>query len=136
MEEQIWKLINQKAAAQRTVFDKEAGFGEARYKNVEEVLAEAVNAQMQVAKAVIEIEREAVGPQSSAISDQPEVWSTTHNPEPTATHSKQKSHVGAAQFTRTALFQKFGAQGKRSSRRKSVTPLKQQLSLFGMLAMD
>lgn len=60
------ELLNQKAAAQRAVFDKEA-----LYKSVEEVMAEAVSVQMQVAKAVIDIERE----QPSAISDQPEASS-------------------------------------------------------------
>ncbi|MBN2002238.1 MAG: SWF/SNF helicase family protein [Anaerolineae bacterium] len=124
MEEQMWELLNQKAAAQRAVFDKEA-----LYKSVEEVMSEAVSVQMQVAKAVIEIEREAV-------SDQPEVQPITHTPESATTHSAPKSYVGAAQLTLTALFQKFGAQGKRASRRKPVTPPKQQLSLFGALAVD
>lgn len=62
MEEQMWELLNQKAAAQRAVFDKEA-----LYKSVEEVMAEAVSAQMQVAKAVIEIEREVVSVQPSVV---------------------------------------------------------------------
>ena len=53
VEDQIWNLIGAKAAAQRAVFDKEA-----LYKSVEQVMAEAVSAQMQVAQAVIEIERE------------------------------------------------------------------------------
>lgn len=124
----MWELLNQKAAAQRAVFDKEA-----LYKSVEEVMSEAVSAQMQVAKAVIEIEREAVSPQLSAVSDQPEVRPTIHNPEPTTTSYAQKSYVGAAQLTLTALFQKLGMQGKQTRKRKPVVVPEQQLSLFDML---
>jgi superfamily II DNA/RNA helicase len=72
-EEQMWEMLNQKAAAQRAVFDKEA-----LYKSVEEVMSEAVSAQMQVAKAVIKIEREALSPQPSAISLQLPAASTEH----------------------------------------------------------
>lgn len=61
----MWELLNQKAAAQRAVFDKEA-----LYKSVGEVMSEAVSTQMQVAKAVTENEREAVSVQRSAVSGQ------------------------------------------------------------------
>ena len=132
MEEQMWELLNQKAAAQRAVFDKEA-----LYKSVEEVMSEAVSAQMQVAKAVIEIERE----QPSALSDQPEVQPTTHNPEPTTSHlhpatchQLPASRIGAAQLSITALFQKLGAQGKQTRKRQPVIVPEQQLPLFGALA--
>ena len=144
MEEQMWELINQKAAAQRAVFDKEA-----LYKNVEEVLAEAVSAQMQVAKAVIEIEREAelsaVSPQPSAVSPQPSAPGSehpassiqqpasatpqpaTHNPEPITT-------VGTKQLTLTDLFQKYGQQDKPQRKRKAVIIPEQQMSLFDLPA--
>ena len=88
---------------------------------------------MQVAKVVIEIEREAVSPQPAAVIDQPEA---THTPEPTTASYAQKSYVGAAQLTLTALFQKFGAQGKQRRTRKAAVVPEQQLSLFGMLAAD
>ncbi|MFW6115735.1 MAG: hypothetical protein ACOC7Y_01600 [Chloroflexota bacterium] len=46
----MWELINAKAAAQRTVFDKEA-----LYKSVEEVISEAVSAQMEVEQEAPEV---------------------------------------------------------------------------------
>ena len=139
MEEQMWELIQQKAAAQRAVFDKEA-----LYKSVEEVMNEAVSAQMQIAKAVIEIERELL-PAPEAVSVQPSVVSpehslpvgqpATHNAQPTTVeNAAQKSYVGAAQLALTDLFQKLGAQGKGQRKRKPVILPEQQLSLFGALA--
>lgn len=53
IEAEMWSLLNQKAAAQRAVFDKEAQF-----QSVEEVMAEAVSAQLQVAKAVVAAQRD------------------------------------------------------------------------------
>ena len=74
-------------------------------------MTEAVSAQIQVAKAVVEIEREAVSLQLSADND-----------------------LGAAQLILTALFQKLGAQGKQQRLRKPMAVPEQQLLLFGMLA--
>ncbi len=139
MEEQMWELLNQKAAAQRAVFDKEA-----LYKSVEEVMSEAVSAQMRVAKAVIEIEREllpvveaapaAVSVQPETIALQPAILTpqpATHNPQP---KSPNLTSIGAAQLTLTALFQKLGTQGKGQRPRKAVTLPEQQMSLFDLLA--
>ena len=75
-------------------------------------MAEAASAQIQVVKAVAEIEREAVSLQLSVDSD-----------------------LGAAQLTLTALFQKLGIQGKQQRSRKPVVVPEQQLSLFGILAV-
>ncbi|MCJ7551156.1 MAG: SNF2-related protein, partial [Anaerolineae bacterium] len=76
MEEQMWSLLNQKAAAQRAVFDKEAQF-----KSVEDVMSEAVGAQMQVARAMVAVEREVLPDAepvpSAAISAQN--WQPTDN---------------------------------------------------------
>jgi len=145
MEEQMWELINQKAAAQRAVFDKESS-----YKNVEEVLAEAVSAQMQVAKAVIEITRPVVEstvevtPQPVAVNPEPVLLApqpATHNPEPAtiieqpaASSQHPASSIGAAQLSLTALFQKLGTQGKPSRKRKAVVLPEQQMALFDLTA--
>jgi len=121
----MWELLNQKAAAQRAVFDKES-----IYKSVEEVMSEAVSAQMRVAKAVIEIEREllpVVEVAPEAIAPQP----ATRIPQP---KSPNLTSIGAAQLSITALFQKLGAQGKQTRKRKPVIVPEQQLSLFGALA--
>jgi superfamily II DNA/RNA helicase len=114
MEEQMWELIDQKAAAQRAVFDKEA-----LYKSVEEVMAEAVSAQMQVAQAVVEIERPVSVPLPQA---------ETASPEPTAPAAK----TGAKQLSLAALFEKHGMQGKPSRQRKVAAAPEQQLSLFDL----
>lgn len=113
MEEQMWELIDQKAAAQRAVFDKEA-----LYKSVEEVMAEAVSAQMQVAQAVVEIER----PVSVAT---PQAEATLQAPNVQAPVTK----TGVKQLSLAALFEKHGAQVK--AKRKPLMVPEQQLSLFG-----
>jgi superfamily II DNA or RNA helicase len=109
VEEQMWELINAKAAAQRAVFDKEA-----LYKSVEEVMAEAVSAQMEVARRMVEVEREPLQTETS--------------PEP---EDKGNGKVVQAeqQLTMFDLFQQHGPQPKRRKRTQSVPS--QQLSLFG-----
>ena len=101
-----------KAAAQRAVFDKEALF-----RNVEEVMAEAVSAQMQVAQAVVAVERE---------------------PLPSATPNEVAVLVQTAvrhRVTMADLFERHGAQPTRVSRgrRKEDAPT-QQLGLFSIPA--
>lgn len=106
----MWELINAKAAAQRAVFDKEA-----LYKSVEEVMAEAVSAQMEVARRMIEVEREPLAVDASSEA-KGETASAASQPED--------------QLTMFDLFQRHGRQPKRGRRRsKSATP--QQLTLFG-----
>jgi hypothetical protein len=101
-------------------------------------MAEAVSTLMQIAKAVVEIERELL-PVPEPVSVLPEVASvqpsTARSPEPAAAKTfTQKSYVEAAQLTLTALFQKLGAQGKGRRKRKPAALPEQQLSLFRMLA--
>jgi SNF2 family DNA or RNA helicase len=114
IEEQMWDLIGAKAAAQRAVFDKEA-----LYKSVEEVMAEAVSAQMQVARAMIEVERE---PLPVLVEVEP---ATDKGNGKVA--SKQSAH----QLTMTDLWQRHGAQPTKGQRRKARPTTGQQLSLFG-----
>jgi SNF2 family DNA or RNA helicase len=110
VEEQMWELINAKAAAQRAVFGKEA-----LYKSVEEVMAEAVGAQMEVARRMVTVEREPL-----ALEVSPE------GGEEADVATDQQD----GQLTMFDLFQRHGRQSKRGRRRsKSATP--QQLSLFG-----
>jgi len=112
VEEQMWELIDAKAAAQRAVFDKEA-----LYKSVEQVMAEAVSAQMQVAQAVLAVEREPL-PES-----EPTVESASgceHTP----------SQQTARQLTMADLFQRHGAQPTRGQHCKKQTVAVQQLNLF------
>jgi superfamily II DNA or RNA helicase len=108
VEEQMWELINAKAAAQRAVFDKEA-----LYKSVEEVMAEAVSAQLEVARRMVEVEREPL-----------ELAPTTEVEAPAESTSEQAE----GQLTMFDLFQQHGAQ--RRPRKKQAVP-SQQLSLFG-----
>jgi superfamily II DNA or RNA helicase len=110
VEEQMWELINAKAAAQRAVFDKEA-----LYKSVEEVMAEAVSAQMEVARRMIEVEREPLQMETS--------------PEPER-GGNGKAPQAEQQLTMFDLFQQHGRQPKRR-RRSSQSVSSKQLSLFG-----
>ena len=109
IDEQMWELINAKAAAQRAVFDKEA-----LYKSVEEVMAEAVSAQMQVAQAMIEVEREPLPElvQVEPISD------------------KGNGKVTSKQLTMSDMWQRHGAQKANIVRHKTKQVVVQQLSLF------
>jgi len=131
-EEQMWELLNQKAAAQRAVFDKEA-----LYKSVEEVMSEAVSTQMQVAKAVTENEREAFSVQPSVVRVQlvtilDAQLTTRSHPQTCRFRPKVIRRRGT---TRAKWpFQKLGAQGKQTRKRKPVILPEQQLSLFWMLA--
>jgi predicted RNA methylase/superfamily II DNA or RNA helicase len=113
IEEQIWELIGAKAAAQRAVFDKEA-----LYKSVEEVMAEAVSAQVQVARAMIEVERE------------PLPVMVEVEPAPDKNNGKAASKQSAHQLTMTDLWQRHGAQPSKVQRRSSRPVAGQQLSLF------
>ena len=114
IDEQIWELISAKAAAQRAVFDKEA-----LYKSVEEVMAEAVSAQMQIAQAMLTVEREPV----------PELVQV--EPVPDKGNGKVTSKLSAKQLTMAELFQRHGAQTTGVTRRKTKSVMVQQLSLFG-----
>jgi len=107
VEEQMWELIAAKAAAQRAVFDKEA-----LYKSVEQVMAEAVSAQMQVAQAVVAVEREPLV-------------------EPTPVSSVPERGQAPAQLTMVDLFQRHGAQPAGRRRKRSSVAVPQQLGLFG-----
>jgi hypothetical protein len=111
VEEQMWELINAKAAAQRAVFDKEA-----LYKSVEEVMAEAVSAQLEVARRMVEVERAPLGVEASA-----EAEGTAPNPA--------KKREG--QSTMFDLFQRHGRQPKRGRGRSTSSAAPQQLGLFG-----
>ena len=113
IEEQIWDLIAAKAAAQRAVFDKEA-----LYKSVEQVMSEAVSAQMQVAQAVIDVERE---PLVEPVQDS----------ELSPVTEKAAPQQSARQLTMTDLFQRHGAQPGTGHRPKSQADTGRQLSLFG-----
>jgi SNF2 family DNA or RNA helicase len=113
MEEQMWELIGAKAAAQRAVFDREA-----LYKSVEEVMAEAVSAQMQVAQAVVTVEREPVE----------ELVSPTPETQPVSAADNGKAH--GSQLTMFDLFQRHGPQSNKGRRSKGQTIKAQQLSLF------
>jgi predicted RNA methylase/superfamily II DNA or RNA helicase len=113
VEEQMWELIGAKAAAQRAVFDKEA-----LYKSVEEVMAEAVSAQMQVARAMIEVERE------------PLPVLVQVEPVPDKGNGKVVSKQSEHQLTMTDLWQRHGAQPAKGQRSKSPSMTGQQLSLF------
>jgi hypothetical protein len=110
VEEQMWELINAKAAAQRAVFDKEA-----LYKSVEEVMAEAVSAQMEVARRMIEVEREPLEVEATPEAEGEAVAATDQQ---------------EGQLTMFQLFQRHGRQPKRRRRRSQPTA-SQQLSLFG-----
>jgi SAM-dependent methyltransferase/superfamily II DNA or RNA helicase len=109
VEEQMWELINAKAAAQRAVFDKEA-----LYKSVEEVMAEAVSAQIEVARRMIEVERDPL-----PVDTSPELEDSGSGKAPQA----------EGQLTMFDLFQQHGRQPKRH-RRRSTAAAPQQLSLF------
>ena len=98
------------AAAQRAVFDKEA-----LYKSVEEVMAEAVSAQMEVARKMVEVEREPL-----EIGVAPEVEGET------AITTDQKD----GQPTMFDLFRRHGRQPKRTPRGNTRSAAPQQLSLF------
>jgi len=111
IEEQMWELISAKAAAQRAVFDKEA-----LYKSVEDVMAEAVSAQMQVAQAMLTVEREPL-PESVI--------------ESAADHEEAPTPQATSQLTMLDLFQRRGTQPTRRQRRRSRPVVVQQLSLFG-----
>jgi SNF2 family DNA or RNA helicase len=111
VEEQIWSLIEAKAAAQWAVFDKEA-----LHKSVEQVMAEAVSAQLQVAQAVLQVERKPL-------------------PEPEAEVVSQsapadKRHV-ARQLTMADLFERHGVQPLRGRTGPAEQTGVRQLSLFG-----
>jgi len=107
----MWELISAKAAAQRAVFDKEA-----LYKSVEDVMAEAVSAQMQVAQAMLTVEREPL-PESVI--------------ESAADHEEAPTPQATSQLTMLDLFQRRGTQPTRRQRRRSRPVVVQQLSLFG-----
>lgn len=113
VEEQMWELIHAKEAAQRAVFDKEA-----LYKSVEQVMAEAVGAQMQVAQAVLTVEREPL----------PE-------PELTVESAPGCEHIppqqSARQLTMADLFQCHGAHPTKGQHCRKQTAVAQQLNLFG-----
>ncbi|MCJ7739173.1 MAG: hypothetical protein MUQ10_17970, partial [Anaerolineae bacterium] len=120
MEEQMWRLLNQKAAAQRAVFDKEAQF-----KSVEDVMSEAVSAQMQVAKAVVEIERAPL-----LVETTPEAAT----PQPTSQQPGPTMADGAPQPSLAPLSQKPSSR-KKQTRRVAVFQ-GQQLSMFDLLAQS
>jgi len=107
----MWELINAKAAAQRAVFDKEA-----LYKSVEEVMAEAVSAQMEVARRMVTVEREPLALESSPEGEG----------EANSTIEQQEGQV-----TMFDLFQRHGRQPKQGRRRRTKATSAQQLSLFG-----
>jgi hypothetical protein len=111
VEEEMWELINAKAAAQRAVFDKEA-----LYKSVEEVMAEAVSAQMEVARRMIEVEREPLNVEAAADAGGEEA-------------GPAKKREG--QLTMFDLFQRHGRQPKRGRKRSTRSAAPQQLGLFG-----
>jgi len=113
VEEQMWDLIGAKAAAQRAVFDKEA-----LYKSVEDVMAEAVSAQMQIAQAVLTVERSPLPVQAA--------------PAPDKGNGKAVSKQSASQLSMLDLFQRHGAQPtKRRQRKRQTVMVPQQLGLFG-----
>jgi hypothetical protein len=111
VEEEMRELINAKAAARRAVFDKEA-----LYKSVEKVMPEAVSAQMEVARRMVELEREPLAVESSPESEEQGIAS---------------SNQQEGQLTMFDLFQRHGRQPKRSRRRSTPSAAPQQLSLFG-----
>ena len=117
MEEQMWELISQKAAAQRAVFDREA-----LYKSVEEVMTEAVSAQMQIAQAVVAVERE----------------SLPEDPVPVEEAVEQKTFSGngkhTKQLTMLDLFQRHGPQKEKPPRRQNQPAPAKQLTLFPVQA--
>ena len=81
-------------------------------------MAEAVSAQVQVARAMIEVERE---PLPVVVEAQP---------APDKGNGKVVSKQSAHQLTMTDLWQRHGAQPTRSQRSKSPSVTGQQLSLF------
>ena len=109
IEQQIWDLIEAKASAQRAVFDKEA-----LHKSVEQVMSEAVSAQMQVAKAVIEAE--------------PMVAPERVEPPVQRVQAQAKQPVN--QLSMLDMFQRHGAQPTRRKRGKAQKGTTTQLSLF------
>lgn len=115
VEEQLWELIHAKAAAQRAVFDKQA-----LYESVEQVMADAVSVQMQVARAVVAVEREPWPEAAEAAG-----------PEPTPPTNGRLTR----QSTMDDLFRRLGAQTEgRGQRRRKNEPAAAQLSLFGQPA--
>lgn len=110
IEEQIWDLINAKAAAQRAVFDKEA-----LYKSVEQVMAEAVSAQVQVARAVVEVERDPL----------PEGFLLQNASPITKAASTKPVH----RLTMDDLYQRLGAQSGKAQKRKVKPVTAKQLGL-------
>jgi predicted RNA methylase/superfamily II DNA or RNA helicase len=113
VEEQMWELIGAKAAAQRAVFDREALF-----KSVEEVMIAAASAQLQVARTMIEVERE---PLPVLVEVEP-----VQDKGNGKVVSKQSAH----QLTMTDLWQRHGAQPTKGQRSSSRPVAGQQLSLF------
>jgi hypothetical protein len=95
------------------VFDKEA-----LYKSVEQVMAEAVGAQMRVAQAVLAVEREPLPEPDLAVQPAPDC---EHIPPQHSAH----------QLTMADLFQRHGTQPTKGQRCKSQPTVAQQLSLFG-----
>jgi hypothetical protein len=114
VDEHMWELIDAKAAAQRVVFDKEAV-----YKSVEQVMAEAVGTQMQVAQAVVTVEREPLSELEMTVESAP---SCEHIPP----------QRPAGQLTMADLFQRHSAQPTGLGGRRSQPVEAQQLSLFGL----
>jgi hypothetical protein len=89
MKEQMWDVINQKAAAQRAVFDRKA-----LHKSVEEVMADAVSAQMQVAQAVVTVEQEPVDEPESP-TPEGQTSSAAENGKATLTNSQCSTYSSA-----------------------------------------
>jgi hypothetical protein len=113
VEEQMWELIDARAAAQRAVFDKEA-----LYKSVEQVMAEAVSAQMQVAQAVVAVERGPLPELKPMVESEPG-------------RERIPPQESARQLTMTDLFQRHGAQPTKGQHCRKQTAVAQQLNLFG-----
>ena len=111
IEEQMWELISAKAAAQRAVFDKEALF-----KNVEEVMSEAVSAQMQVAQSLLQVERE---PLVETVPGEEAVTVPT---------------IAGLQLTMDDLFERHGPQPVRRRRVNTEPVPATQMTLFGQAA--
>ena len=107
----MWELISAKAAAQRAVFDKEALF-----KNVEEVMSEAVSAQMQVAQSLLQVERE---PLVETVPGEEAVTVPT---------------IAGLQLTMDDLFERHGPQPVRRRRVNTEPVPATQMTLFGQAA--
>ena len=106
------ELINAKAAAQRAVFDREA-----LYRSVEQVMADAVSAELQVAQAVVSLQRQ---PELEPVSPLQR--------EQTAAPEELQAPVRA--LTMFDLFRRHGSQSDKRTPRKSQPIAPQQLSLF------